>query len=292
MSNYDGKFVENAPNNPWNKCFDLIEAGSTVLDVGCSSGSFGDSLKKIKKCQVDGVEPDTGDAKKAEAKLDDVFLGTLEEYIGKTDKKYKYITFIDVIEHLNKPVDTLRALKVFMNEDSSIVFSIPNMAHISVRLMLLSGKFEYGNTGLLDNTHLHFYTDKEIERVFDEAGYKITEWDIVEVTYPKKVLKTELEKIGITNPTDEMIETLYSNNSSVFQYIGKAKLGKSKLKSIRPQYFPNAQGAITSWYEDRQCHFNEEIDRLQRENVSLTERLSSTKKSQLLKRIIKKIPKR
>ena len=73
-----------------------------------------------------------------------------------------------------------------------LLFSIPNMGHISVRLYLLRGELDYGETGLLDKTHLHFYTLEEVQRVFAEAQLEIDHLDFVDKDYPKSLIKKEL----------------------------------------------------------------------------------------------------
>jgi 2-polyprenyl-3-methyl-5-hydroxy-6-metoxy-1,4-benzoquinol methylase len=248
MSNYSGKFDINSINNPWNKAFDLIKDNSTVLDVGCSSGNFGEALIEHKSCKVDGIEPDEGDAKLAKLKLRTVYSGFVEDAFlyDLKDRKYDYIVFLDVIEHLFDPVNTLKNLRNYLKPGGGIIFSIPNMGHISVRLELLRGDFRYGNTGLLDNTHLHFYTRIEIERVLEEAGYKVDKLDFIEALYPKNLIVKELNKIGIKKTTNKFIDMLMEPDAYVFQYVGLASIGTGNTEK-RPHYFPNPQKTVMSW---------------------------------------------
>src|SRR5680860_518166 len=155
MSNYNGKYRPGSENDNWNMAFNLVGEKSSVLDIGCSKGDFGEALSFYKKCTVDGVEPDIEDSKAASEKLVNVFNNCVEKAI-ETDlknKKYDHIVLLDVIEHINDPVSVLSSLSNNLNPGCSVIFSIPNMAHISVRIMLMSGDFTYGKTGILDNTH-------------------------------------------------------------------------------------------------------------------------------------------
>ncbi len=254
MSNYTGEFVPESPNNAWNKAFDLVKEGSVVLDVGCSLGRFGEALIKYKKCVVDGIEPDKGDAKEAAKRLRKVANSFMEEALQKEfqGEKYDHIVFLDVIEHLYGPAKALSMLKDHLKPGGTVIFSIPNMAHASVRIMLLGGDFDYGETGLLDKTHLHFYTSKEIDRVFNEAGFEVMEWHYTEAAYTKGTLKKELGKIGISKPGRELLDILSDNSTKIFQYVGAAQISESKKKSDRAMYSPNPQAAITNWYEEHE----------------------------------------
>ncbi len=233
MSNYsDSQYVEN-PNSSWYKILHLVEPGSKVLDIGCSSGNFGEELIKEKKCIVDGIELDHEDAQEARKKLRNVFELNIEtDPLDEITDKYDFIYFGDVIEHLVDPSKALKRLKpLFKNEkNAKILFSLPNMSHISVRLMLLNGNFEYGKTGLLDNTHLHFYTLHELNRVFNRAGMEIGRFDPVIKDYPASLLDKELNAVGLSN-TKEFTDFVNSTNASVYQLVGYAEYS-SKPKKV------------------------------------------------------------
>jgi 2-polyprenyl-3-methyl-5-hydroxy-6-metoxy-1,4-benzoquinol methylase len=231
-----------------------------VLDVGCSNGEFGEALQIHKQCIADGIEPDRGDANLARKKLRNVYEGFLEDVIekGLKGKKYDYVVFLDVIEHLLSPAESIRSLKKILKPGGKVIFSIPNMAHASTRIMLLGGNFEYGDTGLLDNTHLHFYTKNEIGRVFKEAGFKVTSWDFTEAVFTPEVLRQELAKVGLVKPTAELINLLSNDDAKIFQYIGAAEVGE-ETDVKRPHYSPNPQQAIISWFEQRELDLLKEI---------------------------------
>jgi 2-polyprenyl-3-methyl-5-hydroxy-6-metoxy-1,4-benzoquinol methylase len=250
MSNYKRVFSPGEVNDPFSKAFDLVKKGSTVLDVGCSAGYFGEALIEHKGCTVDGVEPDPGDFKEATKRLRRVANSFVEEAMESTFKgqKYDHIVFLDVIEHLYDPVATLKLVKTHLKPGGSVIFSIPNMAHASVRLMLLKGDFEYGNTGLLDNTHLHFYTGREIERVFESAGYAINNLGNVHAIYPTDLVKSQLKDLGIER-TSKLDKLFSKDDARIFEYIGSAIVSKDPKKVSRKQQSPDAQGTIFGWYE-------------------------------------------
>lgn len=233
MSNYTENAFINDPNHVWSKILKLVPSNSTVLDIGCSSGNLGAALISINKCTVDGIEPDTKDAALATKKLGKVWSFDVEESSNllAVDSKYDVIIFADVLEHLLHPSRTLKEVKKLLTKDGIVIFSLPNMAHISTRLALLEGDFSYTETGLLDKTHLHFYNETEILRVFLEAGMVIKQLDYSTYDYPDYLLKQMLSKLGL-KPNRQAIKSFHSTSASTFQYVGLASYG-AKKESIK-----------------------------------------------------------
>jgi len=232
MSNYSQSAFTKDENSSWFKVYTMIKEGSTILDIGCSSGNFGEIIIKEKKCTVDGIEIDDDDFNEAKKKLRNVYKLDIEtDDLSVIKSKYDYVYFGDVIEHLKDPITSLKRVKKLLENDGQIIFSIPNMAHLSVRLMLLQGKLEYGETGLLDKTHLHLYTHDEIQRVFKVAGYQITKLDPVMKDFPVEVIENELSKVGLKS-TSKFIEFTRTTDATVYQYVGMAKQGTTKSKKL------------------------------------------------------------
>ena len=96
-----------------------------------------------------------------------------EENLPFPERKFDYIIFGDVLEHLHNPLKTVVYCQRFLRENGHIIASIPNIQHISVMEGLMQGDFTYMESGLLDKTHIHFFTYNEIVRMFHEAGYEI-----------------------------------------------------------------------------------------------------------------------
>lgn len=239
MSNYsDSSFHENNANTSWYKVFNLIPDKSKVLDVGCSSGNFGLELINRKNCEVDGIEIDSSDYKKAKTKLRNVYQLNIEnDSVDNLKDKYDIIYFGDVIEHLVNPVKALKNVKRLLTHNGKVLFSIPNMTHIAVRLLLLKGDFEYTETGLLDKTHLHFYSLDEVYRIFLESGYMVDHIDFVERDYPKSVIKDWLMGIGL-EANDKFYTEMSKPEASAFQFVGTAKPAANTKPTKRKQFGP------------------------------------------------------
>lgn len=231
MSQYSAnQFVEDE-NHSWNIIQKFIEPNSTVLDIGCSSGNLGEGLIKEKKCTVDGIELSQDDAEKARKKLRNVYVMNIEsDSIDDIGARYDFIVMADVIEHLVDPVHALERIKGLLKPGGVLVFSIPNMAHLSVRLALLEGDFDYTQTGLLDETHLHYYTKRNIEKVFREASYKITDLKYTWVVYPTELVKQRLSKLGLSLTNDSVFSKTEAN---AFQYVGTAVPAKKSSAMLK-----------------------------------------------------------
>lgn len=176
----------------------------TVLDVGCGSGVMGAELRK-KGFIVDGVENSPA-GYKAKENLDELFFVDVEYFYP--IKTYDCIVFADVLEHLKNPLEVLRRLKDSLNENGRIIASIPNVAHHSVIEDLQNGIWQYTDAGILDKTHLRFFTKRSIVELFTLAGLEIEEFQ--GTTFDEK-LDSEL---------------------NIYQYLVKAKVKKHPLVSI------------------------------------------------------------
>ena len=159
-------------NNSHTLMVELVGGTKRVLDVGCATGYLAQALVE-RGCTVSGVELDDEAAQEARPYLERLVIGDLEDLdLAKAfgDDRFDVIVFGDVLEHLRNPLPVLRAAKALLAERGSVVASIPNIAHGSVRLALLAGRFDYQDLGLLDSTHVRFFTRSSVEDLFREAG--------------------------------------------------------------------------------------------------------------------------
>lgn len=150
---------------------------SSVLDVGCGTGALGEKLKQ-KGCKIDGVEYSKESADIAKTKIDEVFICNIETDIPQTKKKYDVLIFADVLEHLRNPEKVLKNFLSLLKKEGSVIISLPNIANWSIRIKLLFGRFNYTKTGILDETHLHFYTIKSAKKMISHAELRVEKIDI------------------------------------------------------------------------------------------------------------------
>lgn len=159
----------------YDKLIELVKDGAMVLDVGCSSGYFGKRLIDEKGCIVRGIEIDEIKANEAKRFYKDVYTSSIEDeiFLNSIKEKFDTVIFADVIEHIQNPKPVLRLAGRWLNDDGYILLSVPNVGHWSIIKDLIFGKFEYRELGLLDRSHLRFYTRKSIERLLDECDLDI-----------------------------------------------------------------------------------------------------------------------
>lgn len=181
-----------------------------VLDVGCSSGGLSASLKARQPVEVHGVEFVEQAAIQARTQLDKVWNSTIEEALPHLpDAYYDCIVAADVLEHVIDPWATLLALKEKLAANGKIVVSLPNVQNWEVVSNLLEGKWDYRSEGILDRTHLHFFTRKSVEELFWNAGLRITHMGttIRGVSLPNN-LADSLRKNGlVTDSLEQDAET-------------------------------------------------------------------------------------
>jgi len=168
-----------------------ILSDSRVLEIGCATGFMGKYLKNKKNCMVVGVELGIEEAKEAKKVLDDVILGDIEsqETLKKISKlgKFDVVFASALIEHLKDPWKSLSEWKSFLKPDGVLIITTSNIAHWSQRINFIQGKFEYQKYGILDNTHLRFFTTQTFRELVKDSGYQIKDFyiDPVGGGYPK-----------------------------------------------------------------------------------------------------------
>lgn len=285
MSNYSDNKMVSDPNHVWNKLANLIPDGSEVLDIGCSSGNFGAMLVAQKGCTVDGVEPDKADAKVAAKKMRQVWLFDIEnpDNVESIRRQYDVLVFADVLEHLVHPEKTLRLVKTLVKPGGRVVFSLPNMAHVSVRLALLGGEFTYTDTGLLDKTHLHFYDLDTVQGMFKKADMRLTNMDGVIYGYPDALIHSRLKELGFTAREPGMAR-LRDPRAAIFQFVGSAEYDKrsNKKEATISQAMPVLSQDIQNLVDELQRK-QEEVKTLSEDNSLMAKQLTDVTNSKAYK---------
>lgn len=157
------------------KVFDMVPLGAKrVLDVGCGTGELGRKLKAEKKVeQVVGVEIVPEVALEAKEKLDKIIRTDVESVrLDSFTKYFDCIIMSGILHHLRDPWTVLKRFRNYLKDDGCLISSVPNVAHISVIKDLLAGKWEYKNEGILDVSHMKFFTFEGLTEMFHTCGYK------------------------------------------------------------------------------------------------------------------------
>lgn len=197
--------------------------GLRVLDVGCGAGSLGGIIKNYGN-YVAGVTISKEEAVIARRKLDKVFIFDVEKVkLPKLDA-YDVIIFGDILEHLRDPWSVLAKFKQCLKENGRVMISVPNIATWNLRLGLLFGKFHYTKTGLMDETHIRFFTSKTAKQLVLRSGYRIVKFDVTP---------------NVSYAFIDLIRTMFGKNKEADHYsVNKKILGSKSYRFYKAVVLP------------------------------------------------------
>ncbi len=146
-----------------------------ILDIGCGEGLFIKAIKEITKVETWGLELMPEIAEKAKLNVDKLLIGRVEDLQNSIpDSYFDCIFFNDVLEHLLEPTDVLKMVKSKLSKEGIIIASIPNVRYLpNLYELIIKRDWEYKESGILDSTHLRFFTQISMKRMFENAGYKL-----------------------------------------------------------------------------------------------------------------------
>lgn len=145
-----------------------------ILDVGCGAGAIGMELMTRQSCQVYGIELNSTVASIARSNYEKVDNQDIEQMdLLYPDSFFDVIIFADVLEHLKDPWQTVEKMSAYLKQDGSIICSIPNISHAEALLPLLLGNWDYVSAGILDRTHLRFFTPKTVRTLFPSHLFEV-----------------------------------------------------------------------------------------------------------------------
>lgn len=163
------------------ECFGIVHrlmpSNVQVLDIGCGTGRGTTVINRGKRNTVFGIEPDEFRCEAARARGLPVHHGFANraalEALRDEHGVFDVITLMDVLEHVPSPAELIADASEVLKADGCLIVSVPNVAHWSVRLKLFFGKFEYSDVGIMDATHLRWFTRASIVRLLSSQGFEI-----------------------------------------------------------------------------------------------------------------------
>ena len=182
------QFKETDPHSSHSVMLSLLPqiGNGMVLDVGAAHGYMAAALRG-RGFRVTGIEADPVLAREAANYCEEVFVVDLDGPLPELKCEFDVILYGDVLEHLKNPLTVLRSLNRSLGPEGIALISLPNVANIYVRLQLLMGRFDYGDRGILDRTHLHFFTRRSFRNFLDDAGLDVVHFTATPIPLPMVV---------------------------------------------------------------------------------------------------------
>jgi SAM-dependent methyltransferase len=200
-----------------------------VLEIGCGAGRLGETLKQRQPCEVVGVELNLAAAEKATRRLDRVMVGDIERLeLDFGGALFDCLICADLLEHLVDPAGFLRRARAWLTSDAVVIASLPNVRHRAVVEGLMEGNWCYEPAGLLDNTHLHFFTRRDVEALFIKAGYRMGSFQIVpgpgyeEPMGQEDRSRLQIGRVALTGLPEREAEEFFA-----YQFLVKAERSES-----------------------------------------------------------------
>ena len=205
------------PANPLANIVSLVDSGATVLDAGAGNGLLGRVFERLgKPVVIDAIEPNAYAASLIPPCYREVNQGYLQDFYEQiSSRKYDYVVLADVIEHIPDPLPVLEGLLRCLTPQSKLLVSLPNVAFAGVRIALLSGRFQYTDSGILERTHLRFYTLDLANELFARLSLHVTE-----ITYLQRAIAGPEFCIGGIWPyLPERVRLAFDPTARAYQYL-------------------------------------------------------------------------
>lgn len=220
LSHYHSAINPEVENDSHSWMLRMVGYNKRVLEAGCASGHVSEMLSG-QGCSVVGVEIDEDVARSARQWTKRVIVGNFDDDLLWKELEGEYfdaILFGDVLEHLHDPLKTLRESVKHLLPSGMVVISVPNIAHADVKIALMNGSFPYQDSGLLDRTHLHFFTKESLLELVKEAGLVTTKFS--RVTVP--AFSTEIG-VARSDVDDHVLEAILKDREAeTYQFVVKA----------------------------------------------------------------------
>ncbi len=235
----------------------FIKPPRRVLEIGCATGATALHLKSVyPDAWVAGIELSEAAVETARARMDVVINAKFEEADleahGISAGSIDAVIVADVLEHMYDPWGVLVRLKPYLSPDAQVIASIPNARNLWLMNELANGRFPYAPIGLLDITHIRFFTRLEIEKMFHETGYAIEAWfrtpdpRLMHLVWQPEMTAIETEKLALKNVGPEEFEDLKS-----LQFVVRAHpLSTDSLPTVPPARWVGAAPRVAVYSID------------------------------------------
>ena len=200
----------------------LVPPGARVLDLGCGSGALGEYLAQTRGATSDGVTLSEAEANHARPHYRRVVVDNLETCDLRTTfagERYDAIVCADVLEHLSRPERVLAACRELLTPAGRVLISVPNAGYCGLVAELLQGEFRYREEGLLDRTHLRFFTRRSLRRFLRDEQWSLESLDTIQRALPESEFSVPFDSL----PPAVASALLASPDALTYQFIAVAR---------------------------------------------------------------------
>jgi len=214
--------------SPINHIARIIPNGASVLDIGAGNGLLSMVIKKLNKSvTIDGIEPNSYAASIAKVHYRRFFEGYTYQYLESIKSgNYDYVVMADVVEHTVDPYEFLLEVQSNISESTILMVSLPNIAFGGQRLALMNGHFNYVDSGLLEKTHLRFFTIESAKELF--ASVPLFPDNIIYLN--RSFYRTEYSRKFLKGSLFQILKFSFIPNARAYQYL--FILRKSDVKNV------------------------------------------------------------
>lgn len=206
----------------------FISPNSKVLEFGPSTGAATRYMKEKLNCAVTCVELIPEAAEQTKQYAEQMIVGDIDDddWGKEIQDTFDFIIFADVLEHLRNPHLAIASAKRYLKNEGSIITSVPNIGHNSIILNLRKGIWEYNEKGLLDNTHIHFFTRKSLFKMFES----INMFSVEEQSVSMRPCLSEFHTCYWRNPIFG-ISLIGKRDGHTYQFVNRWKIGEGKAQT-------------------------------------------------------------
>lgn len=231
----------------------MVGRDKRVLDIGAGPGSIAKLLQQERGCRVTAVEIDPSAIKILHQYCERVFQADLNESswveLLKGEDPFEVVVVADVFEHLYDPWSTLQGIKTLIAPNGYVVASLPHVGHTSIHACLFNEDFSYKDWGLLDSTHIRFFGLKNMQMLFEDAGYEIIDAALI-LHAPKNDVQFSSQWDAL--PAKFKAAIKLNKFSNVYQVVIKAKPSDAPGKGLQLMSLGAAHAVVmgkTGWFK-------------------------------------------
>lgn len=213
-------------------CLLFLRPGSRVLEFGPGTGFATRYMQQALHCSVTCIEFAAEAADKARPFAEKMIVADIESdgWEQHLDGSFDFVVFGDVLEHLRDPRRAVERALRLLSKDGSVLTSVPNIGHNAILLNLRKGRFTYNEFGLLDNTHVHFFTRSSLSDLFNSLGlFAVSSNDNI-----ARPCLTEFSAHYSSQPLFSLF-ILRNRDGHVYQFITEWKRGERAVQPVRHQ---------------------------------------------------------